>query len=542
MTEPETYIGRVQAATSSAVTVVVDPNQDLVKTYQGIPYNVCQVGGYVKFPQGSVQVVGVVSEAVQRDVTPRLGVEGELVTTEVRRELKVQLVGSIRKEQFKRGVVTTPCVGDEAHIAVRSDMESIFRCGAESPVEVGCLSGAPDLPASVDGDVVFSHHVALVGGTGCGKSSVVAALVQKAALLPSTQVVLLDLHNEYREAFGDSALVVSGNSLVLPYWLLNFEEMQDLFVDVREQTAHNQVMQLKELVISAKKASNPDVDRLSVDSPVYFSLKQVRDGFEGLDTQRVEGDRGQPKQGPFYGHFTRLLARLESRLADVRYDFMFATGNYTSSETLREYLHDKLGYGDADKKVTVVDLSGVPSEILGVVVSVLCRVVFDFQFWLGEPTSRPVVLVLEEAHNYVPRTAVGRAHAARASVERIAKEGRKYGLGLMLVSQRPSEISETVLAQCGTFVAMRLTNPSDQGHVRALVPDTLGEIMGALPALERGEAIISGDGVTLPVRVQMSPPNPFPRSQDAKFWTEWSAEKPNLETAPVVGQWQRQGR
>jgi len=463
------------------------------------------------------------------------------VTTEVRRELKVQLVGSIRDGQFERGVVMTPCVDDQAHIAVRSDMESIFKCVAESPVEVGCLSCVPDLPVSVDGDIAFSHHVALVGGTGCGKSSVVASLVQKAVALPSTQVVLLDLHNEYREAFGDGALVVGGNSLVLPYWLLNFEEMQDLFVDVREQTAHNQVMQLKEQVINAKKESNPDVDRLSVDSPLYFDLGKVRDGFRELDVEMVAGARGE-RQGPFYGQFTRLLARLESRLADVRYDFMFARGDYTSSERLGEYLHEKLGYGDANKKVTVVDLSGVPSEILGVVVSVLCRVVFDFQFWLEKPTSRPVVLVLEEAHNYVPRTALGRAQAAKASVERIAKEGRKYGLGLMLVSQRPSEISETVLAQCGTFVAMRLTNPSDQGYVRALVPDTLGEIMGALPALERGEAIVSGDGVTLPVRVQMSPPDPFPRSEDAKFWTEWSADKPNLETDPVVKRWQHQDR
>ena len=541
MTEEETYIGRVQAATSSALTVGVDADQDLVKTYQGTASTVCQVGGYVKDPRGGAQVGGVVSEAVQRDVTPRPGGEEVIAGPEVRRELKVQLVGSIRDGEFRRGVVTTPCIDDPAHIATESDMKSIFRSPAESPVELGTLSAARALAAFVDGDVVFSHHVALVGGTGCGKSSVVASLVQKAVELPSTQVVLLDLHNEYREAFGDSALVISGSSLVLPYWLLNFEEMQDLFVDVGEQTAHNQVMQLKELVIGAKRESNPNVDRLSVDSPLYFDLKRVRDGFESVNTEMVPGARGE-RQGPFFGQLTRLLARLDSRLSDVRYDFMFAEGNYTSSEGLTDYLRDSLGYGGAEKKVTVVDLSGVPSEILGVVVSVVCRVVFDFQFWLEEPTSRPVVLVLEEAHNYVPRTALGRAHAARASVERIAKEGRKYGLGLMLVSQRPSEISETVLSQCGTFVAMRLTNPSDQHYVRALVPDTLGEIMGALPALERGEAIVSGDGVTLPVRVQMTPPNPFPCSQDAKFWTEWSAEKANLETGPVVARWQRQDR
>ena len=169
------------------------------------------------------------------------------------------------------------------------------------------------------------------------------------------------------------------------------------------------------------------------------------------------------------------------------------------------------------------------------------RVIFDFQFWLSEPTKRPVVLVLEEAHNYVPRTSIGRAQAARQSVERIAKEGRKYGLGLMLVSQRPSEISETVLAQCGTFIAMRLTNASDQSYIRALVPDALGEIMGALPALERGEAILSGDAIPLPVRVKITPPNPFPRSQDAQVWTEWSTSKDELMTPAVVTKWQRQG-
>ncbi len=418
MTEQETYIGRVQAATSSALTVLVDPGQDLVKTYGGTPYNICQVGAYVKFPQTVSHVVGAVTEAVQRDVTPRPGREEEIVTTEVRRELKVQLVGSIRGSQFERGVVATPSIDDPVHIATQLDMETIFQSPAGAPVRLGTLSAAPDLAACVNGDIFFSHHVAVVGGTGSGKSSVVASLLQKAAQLPSTQVVLLDLHNEYREAFGDSALVVSGNSLELPSWLLNFDEMQDLFVDVREQAAHNQVMQLKELVVAAKRDSNPDVDRLSVDSPVYFDLNRVRDGFQELDTQMVPSARGE-RQGPFFGQFTRLLARLDSRLADVRYDFMFSEGSYTSSETLRNYLRDKLGYGTADKKLTVVDLSGVPSEILGVVVSVLCRIVLDFQFWLGEPTSRPVVLVLEEAHNYVPRTAVGRAQAARASVERI---------------------------------------------------------------------------------------------------------------------------
>jgi hypothetical protein len=201
-----------------------------------------------------------------------------------------------------------------------------------------------------------------------------------------------------------------------------------------------------------------------------------------------------------------------------------------------------LGYGDPSKKITVVDLSGIPSEVLGVVVSVLCRVIFDFQFWFPEPTARPVVLALEEAHNYVPRAGVGRGQAARASVERIAKEGRKYGLGLALVSQRPSEISETVLAQCGTFVALRLTNPSDQGYVKALVPDALGEIMSALPALERGEAILSGEAVVLPMRVQMTPANPFPLSHDAKVWTEWSEEKGELGVEAVVEQWQHQRR
>lgn len=541
MTNDETYVGRVQSATSSELIVLVDPSQDIVKTYEGRTYNICQVGGYVKLARAGSDIVGVVTEAMQRDVTPQPG-EGQVATGTVRRELKVQLVGSLKEGRFERGVILTPSVDDEVHIATHSEVEAMFSSLGIAPVQLGILSSAFDLPAFVDGDVLFSHHIALVGTTGSGKSSAVASVLQQAAALPSTQVILLDLHNEYGEAFGENALNVPGDSLRLPYWLLNFEEMQDLFVDVREQTAHNQVMQLRELVVRAKRAENPNVSRLSVDSPLFFDLGVVRDGFNDLDTQRVPGERANTdRQGPFYGQFTRLLARLDSRLADVRYDFMFGSSDYSSSDALNTYLRDMLGYGISQRKITVVDLSGVPSDVLGVVVSVLCRVIFDFQFWLSEPTKRPVVLVLEEAHNYVPRTSIGRAQAARQSVERIAKEGRKYGLGLMLVSQRPSEISETVLAQCGTFIAMRLTNASDQSYIRALVPDALGEIMGALPALERGEAILSGDAVPLPVRVKIDPPNPFPRSQDAQVWTEWSAKKDELDTSPVVSGWQRQG-
>jgi DNA helicase HerA-like ATPase len=540
MTACETYVGRVQSATSSELVVVVDPDEDPIKTYEGRTYRVCQVGGYVRLPREGSQIVGVVTEAVQRDVTP---VPREAEATTTRRELKVQLVGSLTDGRFARGVILTPCIDDPVHIATRSDMEAIFGSGAQSPVELGTLSAVPELPAFVDGDILCSHHVAVVGGTGSGKSSVVASVLQKATKLPSTQVVLLDLHNEYGAVFGDAALSVRGDCLSLPYWLLNFDEMQDLFVDVREQTAHNQVMLLKDLVVEAKREANPDVSRLSVDSPLYFDLGRVREGFERWNSERVEGERpNTTKQGPFYGQLTRLLARVDSRRADIRYDFMFSASKYSSSETLPQYLSDMLAQGAGDKKIAVVDLSGVPSEILGVVVSVLCRVIFDFQFWLPDPVKRPVLLALEEAHNYVPRSGVGRAQAARASVERISKEGRKYGLGLMLVSQRPSEISDTVLAQCGTFIAMRLTNASDQAYVRHLVPDTLGEIMGALPALERGEAIVSGDAVVLPARVLVAPPDPFPRSQDAKVWTEWSAEKPHLDTQPVVSRWQRQER
>jgi hypothetical protein len=485
--------------------------------------------------------IGVVAEATQRD-TAVLGGKTEIAVVAPRRELRVQLVGSVRHGRFERGVVSTPSIDQEVHIVTDPEMRTIFQSHAETTLQVGTLSANEELEVFVDADVLFSHHVAVVGGTGCGKSSVVASIMQKAAALPTTQVVLLDLHGEYGEVFGNSGLAVKAESLKLPYWLLNFEELQDLLVDAREDSAHNQVMQLKELVIKTKRAANPGVARLSVDSPLYFDIREVQAGFEELNKQMVLGVSGKDIKGPFHGNFTRLLARLESRLADVRYDFMFTDEQYSSSQRLEAYLAHMLGYGQADKKITIVDLSGTPSEVLGVVVSVLCRLMFDFQFWFGEPTTRPVVLVLEEAHNYVPRTATGRAQSARTSVERIAKEGRKYGLGLMLVSQRPSEISETVLAQCGTFIAMRLTNASDQSYVRALVPDALGEIMGALPALERGEAVISGDAATLPMRVLMTPPEPFPRSHDAKVWTEWSTEKDKLETAPVVQRWQHQQR
>jgi hypothetical protein len=240
--------------------------------------------------------------------------------------------------------------------------------------------------------------------------------------------------------------------------------------------------------------------------------------------------------GPLYGAFDRMLIRLDSKVSDPRFKFMFAPSSYTDNDSLTRLLKDYLSI-DTGKKMAVVDLSGVPSEAAGVVVAVVARMVFEFNLWNPERDRFPILLVLEEAHNYVPNRVDSRFNAARSAVERIAKEGRKYGIGTIIVSQRPKELSETVLSQCNNFIAMRLSNPDDQDYVRRLVPDSLSGILNMLPSLRTGEALVLGDAVAVPTRLMVDCPDPKPMSSDVEFAKWWSSGIRDMDVERIVSRW-----
>ena len=362
-------------------------------------------------------------------------------------------------------------------------------------------------------------------------------------MFSNTHVIVLDMHNEYRAAFRDFGNIINTTDLELPHWFMNFEEMREAFVDESEASAQSQEMLLKDLVLNSKKIKNPTLQEfITIDAPVYFDLNEVRAKFQFYDTERITGyGGGQSREGPFFGQFTRFLVRLDSRMTDKRYEFMFKPKKFKDSVAIKDVISKIFGL-ENKKQITVLDLSGVPFDIVNIIVSLLARMIFDFNFWNKNKSDFPVLLVFEEAHNYLPQIPSAHNRAARRTVERIAKEGRKYGVGCMIVSQRPSELSETILSQCNNFITLRLTNPTDQNYVRKLVPDSFSGLFDLLPTLRPGEAPIIGDSTPLPVRVLLDYPAPPPDSADIKFYDKWVSSEKETKVSDVVERWWRQDR
>lgn len=506
-------------------------------------YYAGQPGSHVKIAFRDLNIIGIVANIRMLDVTPSARPDqppaGETVSKKVAECL---LIGTLdHKGEFSRGVAVYPNVGQRVRMVGFAELGEIFSEFVSQDFSFASLTQAENQRAFVHVDRFFGRHIAILGTTGSGKSCSVASILQQTTKkYPDTHILLVDLHGEYAAAFPNDTLIIEADKVELPYWLLNFEEFQDLAVDVTEFTAHNQITGLRDALLGARQKSDEDEklglgNAVTVDSPIYFDLQEMLEHIRHLNTEMVEGARG-PKQGPMHGVFDRFLIRFESRSNDPRFRFMFSPERYSDNPSLPQMLRDYLCI-DTGKKMTVLDLSGVPFEAVGVVVSVISRVVYEFNFWNPDRRQFPILSVFEEAHNYIPNRPEARFSAARSAVERLAKEGRKYGIGVVVVSQRPKELSETVISQCNTFVAMRLTNPEDQNYVRRLVPDSLSGLMDMLPSLRTGEALIVGDSVVMPSRVIVDLPDPQPQSADAEFAASWASGIKGLDVERVVKRW-----
>jgi hypothetical protein len=372
--------------------------------------------------------------------------------------------------------------------------------------------------------------------------------------------------------------------LQLPYWLMNSEELESMFIESNEQNSHNQVSQFKQAVILNKEKHNPGIKEMTYDTPVYFSIMEVYRYIENMNREvigRLENEN-QPKlmdgtlvpdrriyfdavqafatastgkadkatNGPFNGEFNRFVSRLETKLADKRLRFLLdpakSDGTPFRTENFEEIMKQFVGYLNK-ANITIVDLSGIPFEVLSITVSLVSRLIFDFCFHYSKLrhgknalNDVPVMIVCEEAHNYIPQKEDAAYRASRKSLERIAKEGRKYGLSLMVVSQRPSEVSETIFAQCNNFLALRLTNNADQNYIRRLFPDNSSGITDILPNLAPGECIVVGDAVLLPAVVQLPLPKPEPHSQSVCFHKEWKEPWRDITFAEVISRWRNE--
>lgn len=562
MSGTNTVIGHVVDVQGSALTATLvedEQGQTPTITIGDEDVVVGQLGSYVAVKQNHVHVIAIVTRMTEQEALATQVIEAPgddaVRLSFARRIARLTPVGSILTGgQFERGVARYPTTGAEVHAMGSSDIAKMFDRFQSKGLAVGTLASHPSLRVFLDPTNLFGRHAAILGQTGSGKSWTVAALVQKTvAAMPRAHIIILDLHGEYcwkrsdgthSYAFADAIVRhLDARELEMPYWLMNYAELCDLLIDRTEEAAHNQTAFFRDTLrqLREREKSPLGLDRVTVDTPVYFSLDDLVAAIETKNGEMVQGTRG-PRQGDMFGDFDRFLVRLASRMNDVRYDFLLNPKTRTNSGSLATLLRDFVGLGTKRAAVTVIDLSAVPFDVRPTVAAQIGRLAFEFNYWNPQYRDFPILLMCEEAHAYIPRAAEGQFAGSRSSMERIAKEGRKYGVGLVVVSQRPHEVSETVLAQCGTFICLRITNPDDQAYVRRLAPESEGDLVSLLAGLGRGEALVLGEAVPLPTRMQFERPEPAPNSDDVDFYTKWKTGPEDLDVDQIVRRWRSQER
>ncbi|UAK24588.1 ATP-binding protein [Sphingomonas nostoxanthinifaciens] len=438
--------------------------------------------------------------------------------------------------RFRRGVSRMPMPGCALAAASPDDLAAIFAADDRPRIAIGTVHPQHQLPATLGIDALLGRHFAILGSTGTGKSSTTALVLHRICdVAPEGHVLMIDPHGEYAASFKDRGAILDAGNLAIPYWLLNLDEHAEVFLTARgpERQADRDILAKCLLAARAKNRLAEGMTRLTVDAPIPYLLSDLG--------AVINAEMGKlDKAAGALASYSRLKARIEEVKADPRYAFMFS--GMLVADSMADLLQRLLRLPGEGKPISIVDLSAVPSEITAVVVSLIARLIFDHALWSRELVQRPVLLVCEEAHRYIP--AEGRT-PARAVLERIAKEGRKYGVALGLVTQRPSDLAEGVLSQCGTIVAMRLNNERDQAFVRAAVPEGARGLIETIPALRNREAVVVGEGVALPIRVAFDTlePERLPASRDPVFsaaWTERGDERHRLDQ--IIRRWRAQGR
>lgn len=555
------YVVDVQGNQLTASLVEDDQGRAPTVTIGDEDILVGQLGSYVAIRQHDVNIVAIVTRMTEQEAlaAPTIETPGEDTARLpfARRIARLTPIGSIRDDgQFDRGVGRYPTTGAEVHAVSSAEVGKMFERFQSKGFSVGTVATHPSLKVCLDPSNLFGRHFAILGQTGSGKSWTVAALVQRTvAVMPRAHIIILDLHGEYcwkREdgtrhyAFADAIVRhLDARELEIPYWLMTYAELCDLLIDHTDFSAHNQVAAFRDVLgrLRAAEGASPGLglQRTTLDTPVFFDLAALRAEIESMNGQ-VMGSSGKPINGTLTGKFDNFLMRLDSKLSDVRYDFLLKPKARKDSASLSPLLRDFVGLGTPKSAVTVIDLSSVPFDVRPTVAAQIGRLAFEFNYWNPKYREFPILLMCEEAHAYIPRASESQFAGARKSMERIAKEGRKYGVGLAVVSQRPHEVSETVLAQCGTFICLRITNPDDQAYVRSLVPESEGDLVSVLAGLGRGEALVLGEAVPLPTRLQFDRPNPTPNSDDIDFYGKWKDGPADLDVDAIVKRWRSQER
>lgn len=544
MTE-ESKIGKVQSVDTGSVSVIVEKEELL---------NSVQVNQIIQIRSTKTgeKIIGLISKIMKKGISDKADDENESDTV-IENFMKINLVGTLieksgtAKNIFKRTLNTVPSINADCYLLEStelSDFMDIISSSSTNPLKIGKYTISEDSAANLDGNKFFQRHAVIVGSTGSGKSWTVATILENASKLKSVNSLILDLHGEYKplkDLNNTTLLKIAGpgdspsdqDILFLPYWLLSYEEMESLLLDSSDSNAPNQSRTLFDLIISNKKNKLEEEKKdevlanFTVESPIPYNIESIIKSLEDKDKEMVPGAKANTeKQGPLYGKLTRFIQRLKSKQSDKRLNFIFNSGEeLLDYDWLTTLVRKLLDFGN-DSGLKIIDFSEVPSDILPLITGLIARIIFSIQQWMEESKRHPVALFCDEAHLYLPANSKGSIELkGLQSFERIAKEGRKYGISLVVISQRPSDVNKTILSQCGNFLAMRLTNPDDQNVIKRLFPDNLGDFSELLPILDTGEGLIVGDASLLPSRVVIDRPTITPTSATIDFWDEWSKDK-----------------
>ncbi len=522
---------------------------DLYRTHRSKKYAVGQVGSIVKIESGDILIFGVITSLRMVEVVDKKGPATRVESSNAK-WIEIELFGQGIKTgideasfEFERGISTYPLPGQLIYLATINELKRVYAKPNKATFQIGTVSQARGLPVHLLIDELLGKHFAVLGTTGSGKSCAVTLILD--AILrdyPYGHIILLDPHNEYARAFGDRARVIDPMTLEIPHWLLNFEESVELFVGKTEHAATSQTNILKDGILKARMESLSIVpsalgltsDKVTVDTPVPYKI----------DTLIQSITSARPSQESKAESHNKILNKIKLLREDKRFEFLLLPETKVE-DNLTKFLGDLIRIPSDGKPLSIIDLSGVPSDVVDVVVSVLCRTVFDFSLWNTSRAEVPLLLVCEEAHRYAPRSDEAAFQPTKRALARIAKEGRKYGVGLALVTQRPSELSESILSQCNTIIALRMSNEQDQNFVRRALPDNVKSLVDALPTLRTREALAVGEGTSVPVRLLFDkiPEDRQPRSQDASFSKAWGTEVSDTALIDeVVRRWRIQNR
>lgn len=589
MNNNQTLIGEIDSISGNTITIrMVDNIKSHMPIIDGIVYRVGQIGSFLKIPLGYANLYGIVTQIGSAAVPEALKetLVNDYENAKNTQWLGLVLVGEQIGKKFERGITQFPTTSDKVHLVTIDDLDIIYGGLKDNEsITVGNISASESLSAKLDLNKLVSRHCAIVGSTGSGKSNTVAVLLEAIAKrnFNSSRILMIDPHGEYNEVLKEQSKVYKINAsenqteLYIPFWALPFNELMQIFSnnlsDVHREYIREKIVEKKIESISENSLDiEPEI--VTADSPIPFSIKQLWFELDDIERQTfnisrrtdtlcsktVEGDAsilksneyppaGSGNSAPFLSHIKKgistFLDSIRVKLKDSRYKFLFLPGDWEPDLTgkinkdLDELLHGWLG---ETKPVTILDLSGIPSEIMVSISGTLLKIVNDTLFW-GQNTlvggrKQPLLIVLEEAHNYLKS---GQNSISSRTVQTIAKEGRKYGTGLLLITQRPSELDETVLSQCGTIIALRMSNAKDRGHIKSAVQDELQTMVDLLPSLRTGEGLISGEAVKIPSRVRFYKTTRKPNSSDPQVTVEWEKENPQAsEYKETLRYWRSQ--